>query len=151
MSAHPQPPFTVLIVEDEALLALDLEAIIDDAGHRVVGEAMCLKDVEALAGLDAPVLAFVDLHLADGDHGFDVCRCIQRQWPETRIIFVTANAAEVPDDFAGAQGVIPKPFSQVGMLAALRFLEEAISRPPPRSGAPASLRPSPAFMAALAA
>ena len=44
---HPQPPFSVLIVEDEAVLAMDLEAIVEDCGHNVFGEAMALDEVEA--------------------------------------------------------------------------------------------------------
>ena len=59
---RPQPPFTVLIVEDEALLALDLEAMVTDCGHTVVADAMSLSDVEALGGLAAPDIAFVVNH-----------------------------------------------------------------------------------------
>lgn len=141
----------VLIVEDEALLALDLEAIIDEAGHRVIGDAMCLADLEALDGLASPELAFVDLHLADGDLGTDACRWIRQRWPSTVIVFVTANAGELGDDFGGGHGVIPKPFSQAGVTAALRYLEEAISDPPPSLQAPSSFSPSPGFVASLVA
>ncbi len=35
----PCAPLRVLIVEDEALLAMDIESMVEDAGHRVIGEA----------------------------------------------------------------------------------------------------------------
>lgn len=141
----------VLIIEDEALLALDLEAIIHEAGHRVVGDAMCLADLKALGDLESPELAFVDLHLADGDLGTDACCWIRERWPSTLIVFVTANAGELGSDFGGGHGVIPKPFSQAGVTAALRYLEQAISDPPPSLEAPSSFSPSPDFVASFAA
>lgn len=140
---HPQPPFTVLIVEDEALLALDIEAMVTDCGHTVVGEAMSLSDVEALGGLTGPDIAFVDMNLADGSNGLEVSDFIRRHWPDTAIVFITANPAAIPVDFAGAHGVIAKPFSQIGLTSAMRFIEEGISDPPPKSGRPASFVPSP--------
>ncbi|QTC92787.1 response regulator [Brevundimonas goettingensis] len=139
----PQAPFNVLIVEDEALLAMDLEAMIEDCGHRVVADAMSLADVHALAGMAAPDIAFVDLHLADGSNGLDVCAWIRANWDGTAIVFVTANPDEIPSDFGGAHGVIPKPFSRHGLASAMRFIGEGISDPPPKSGQPASFIASP--------
>lgn len=149
--ARPQPPYSVLIVEDEALLALDLDAIVSDAGHGVCGEAVDLAEVAAMADEPAPVLALVDMNLADGPTGLEVCRTILRQWPRTVVIFITANAAQMPEDFAGGHGVIAKPFSQSGMSAALKYLEGAISGPSPKTPAPDILRPGPAFADLLAA
>ena len=101
----------VLIVEDEMLLAMDIEAMIEDSGHHVLAEAASVEEVEALPDEIVPQLAFVDLHLAHGADGFDVTRIIQRRWPDALIVFVTANVARIPPDFAGADGVIAKPFS----------------------------------------
>ncbi|HUD91803.1 response regulator, partial [Sphingobium sp.] len=101
----------VLIVEDEILLAMDIEAIVEDSGHIVLAEAASLKDVEALPDDIDPQLAFVDIHLANGSNGLDVAKVIQKRWPDALIIFVTANVAKIPDDFSGAHGVIAKPFS----------------------------------------
>ncbi len=136
-------PLNVLIVEDEALLAMDIEAMVEDCGHHVVAEAMSLAEVERLATLDPPDLAFVDMQLADGSNGLDVCAWIQGRWTETAVVFVTANPAILPPDFAGAHGVIPKPFSRHGLASAMRFIGEGISDPPPSCGQPPSFTPSP--------
>lgn len=129
----------VLIVEDEMLLAMDLEAIVQDSGHSVSAEAACLQGVADLPDDLEPELAFVDLHLAGGSSGLDVSRLIQRRWPQALIIFVTANVSKIPDDFAGAHGVIGKPFSHAGVMNALRYLAEGVFAPPPAMAPPSSL------------
>lgn len=133
----------VLIVEDEMLLAMDLEAIVLDCGHHVAGEAATLDDVAALPGDINPQLAFVDIHLARGSNGLDVSRLIQRRWPEALIIFVTANVSKIPDDFSGGHGVIAKPFSHTGVAHAIRYLAEGVFDPPPSAPRPSSLVASP--------
>lgn len=133
----------VLIVEDEMLLAMDMEAMIEDSGHQVLGEAASLEEVERLPDSLNPQLAFVDLHLANGSNGLDVCKLIQQRWPDALVVFVTANVAKIPEDFVGAHGVIAKPFSHAGVVNAIHYLAEGVFDPPPHSLRPASLIPSP--------
>lgn len=147
---RPTAPLSILIVEDEALLAMDLESMVEDAGHRVVAEAASLHDVADLPGDCHFDLAFVDIQLARGTDGLEVSRLIQERWNGTFIVFVTANPAKIPDDFAGAHGVIPKPFSRNGLMAAMRYIEEGVCEPPPVSPQPASFHASPAFAASWA-
>ncbi len=136
-------PFDVLIVEDEAILVMDLEMMIEDSGHVVVGEAASLYDVIDLADGLQPDIAFVDLQLARETSGLDVSALIQKRWPKTFIIFVTANSKKIPADLAGAHGLLPKPFSRNGIISTLRYIEEGLCDPPPRSAAPESFTASP--------
>ena len=138
-----QPPFCVLIVEDEALLIMDLEAMVEDEGHCVVAEAMSLAEVESLTLERAPDIAFVDIQLADDSSGLDVCEVLKRRWPDVAVVFITANPKMIPEDFVGAHGVIPKPFSRSGLLSAMRFIEQGITEPPPSLGVPPSFIASP--------
>ncbi|MFC4256264.1 response regulator [Altererythrobacter xixiisoli] len=133
----------ILIVEDEMLLAMDLEAIVEDNGHRVLAEAASLHEVEQLPDDIMPQLAFVDINLAQGSNGLDVSLLIQQRWPDALIVFVTANVARIPEDFTGAHGVIAKPFSHAGVSNALRYLAEGVFDPPPSTPRPASLVASP--------
>jgi len=132
----------VLIIEDEMLLAMDIEAMVEDSGHHVLAEAACLKEVEALPDSLRPQLAFVDLHLADNSSGLDVSRLIQQRWPDSLIVFITANVSKIPEDFAGAHGVIAKPFSHAGVVNAIKYLAEGIFDPPPTTLQPASFSSS---------
>jgi CheY-like chemotaxis protein len=62
----------VMIVEDEALIAMDLEFQLEDLGHSSVGIAARTGDAIDLAQRERPDLAFIDLSLACGDDGRDV-------------------------------------------------------------------------------
>ncbi|WP_126176723.1 response regulator [Tsuneonella rigui] len=140
-------PLQVLIVEDEAILVMDLSMMVEDAGCMVVAEAPSLPSVAALAKDLNPDLAFVDVQLAEGSSGLEVSTLIQQRWPDTFIVFVTANSKSVPADFGGAQGVIPKPFSRNGIISALRYIEQGIRHPPPAEPMPPSFTPAPALAA----
>lgn len=144
---RPKPPLNVLIVEDEPLIAMDLEMMVEDAGHSVVAEAASLYEALALADDLRPHLAFVDIQLAQKTSGLDVSQLIQQRWPGTIIVFVTANPKIIPSDFGGAHGVIPKPLSRNGFLAALKYLQEGVCDPPPTIQQPNSFTASPAFAA----
>lgn len=139
-------PLRVLVVEDEALLALQLESFLEDEGHLVVGSAMASDEARSLADATRPDLALVDIHLADGPTGVDVGRYIARELGCT-VVFMTANPKRVPDDFVGALGVIAKPYTNHGLYSALRFLMDAVRRPPPDLPGPASLQLAPAVEA----
>lgn len=143
------PPFKILIVEDEQLLVFDIEMLVEDGGDVVVGDAASFDEVRALK-VDAPDLAFVDVELANQSSGLDVSQYIQGQWPDALIVFVTANPKKLPDDFGGAHGVIAKPFTRNGFLSALAYLKEGLTDPPPISAKPGSFVSSPRLAAAWA-
>jgi CheY-like chemotaxis protein len=138
-------PLSVLIVEDEALLAMDIESMVEDCGHHVVAEATSLYDVQTLADDIEPDLAFVDIQLARGTSGLDVSALIQQRWAGAIIVFVTANPRKIPEDFAGAHGVIPKPFSRSGLMTAMNYIVEGVCDPPPHGPQPVSFIASRAF------
>lgn len=137
-------PLRVLIVEDEALLAMQLDALLMDAGHEVVGWAMNAEEAVEICHLAQPDLAFVDLQLGDGPSGIYVAREIQASHASV-VVFVTASSTMLPEDFAGAIGVISKPYSMQGIEAALSYLHEGIRTPPPGRALPGSLTLAPAY------
>lgn len=106
----------VLIVEDEFLVALQLEDILTDAGHRVVGIA---PDQASVARLEErPEVALVDLNLRDGPSGPAIARQLAERFG-TIIVYVTANPAQIGTPAPTAVGVVQKPFSQQAILAAV--------------------------------
>lgn len=135
----------VLIVEDEALIVMDLEAVVEDCGHVVVGDVDHPAKIEKLSSATGVDVAFVDIHLASDSSGFDACQEVLRYWPNAIVIYVTANPLRIPADFAGAHGVIAKPFSRSGLTNAVRYLGEGVLTPPPSMKLPSCLAPAPAF------
>jgi DNA-binding response OmpR family regulator len=115
----------VLIVEDEVLLAMELENELENAGHEVVGEAMSSREAIDIVNLRRPDLAFVDIHLQDGPTGVEVGRYLNAEG--IPFVFMTGNLKRVPEDFAGAIGVIEKPYSVNGFRNALAYLARRVS------------------------
>ena len=138
-------PLRILIVEDEAILLMQLEAMFEDEGHTVVGTAMSSAEAIELASRTQPDIAIVDIHLLDGSSGIEVARHL-RTSGETLVVFVTANAKKVPEDYEGAVGLISKPYSQAGMTAAIKYLDECLRRPPPDRELPQEFKLAPAYL-----
>jgi len=125
----------VLIVEDEALLAEELAFLVREAGLRDVGRAMSSAEAIALACALTPDLALVDVHLKDGPTGIEAARLIVEDCGAV-VLFMTANVRRLPDDYAGACGVIGKPYSEQAVRRALAYLEVCLREgrapgPPP--------------------
>ena len=142
-------PLKILIVEDEALLAMELESLVEDSGHRVAGWATTSAEARKLVDETEADVAFIDVHLADGPTGVDVAEYIG-QVKASMVVFMTANPKRIPENFAGAIGVIAKPYTMNGLTAALRYLQEGVRHPPPVSSLPVGFVLSPDYQAAWA-
>ena len=79
----------VLIIEDEPLIALDIEGLVTDIGHEVVGVAATHKEALEIAREKRPELILADIQLADGSSGIDAVNEILMEL-NVPIIFVTA-------------------------------------------------------------
>lgn len=134
----------VLIIEDEALLAMELEGLVEEAGHTVVGWATSSSEAHTLVDSVEADLAFVDIHLSDGPTGVDVARYITGQ-KCSMAVFMTANPKRIPENFAGAVGVIAKPYTIHGLMAALQYLHEGVRHPPPASALPIGFTLAPPY------
>jgi len=137
-------PLRVLIVEDEVLLADELEYLVQDGGDQPVGHAMTSGEAVDLAERLHPDLALLDVHLSDGPTGVKAARDMTEHCGAI-VLFITANLKRLPADMAGACGAISKPFSEHGMRAALAFLHDCLIEGHARQEPPHGLTLSPEF------
>ena len=79
----------VLIIEDEPIIAMDLETIVRDLGHSVVGVAVTRDEAVAQAMATRPGLVLADIQLADDSSGIDAVKDILAQFA-VPVIFITA-------------------------------------------------------------
>ena len=79
----------ILIIEDEPLIALDIEDTITSLGHRSIGIARTHKEAVKLAKEKRPALVLSDIQLADGSSGIDAVNDILRSF-DVPVIFITA-------------------------------------------------------------
>ncbi len=106
---------TILIVEDEIFVAMDIERILADAGYTVT--AIAADRASALDEAIKADIAFVDINLRDGQTGPEIaCNLAERNG--TRVIYVTANPAQIDPVADTAIGYIRKPFSAAAIRAA---------------------------------
>jgi len=139
----------ILIVEDEVLLAMELESEVEDAGHIVVGTAVDSRQAIELIDTTAPQFAFLDIQLLDGPTGIDVGRYLSAK--AIPFVFVSGNLKRIPEDFAGALGAIEKPYTMNGLQNAMKFLESVVDGRATSLVPPPSLVLSPAVLATLTA
>ena len=79
----------VMIIEDEPLIALDIETLVTDLGHGVTGIARTHKEAVKLANDNPPGLILADIQLADGSSGIDAINDILKTF-NVPVIFITA-------------------------------------------------------------
>jgi DNA-binding response OmpR family regulator len=87
----PSEPATVLVVEDEALIAMDLQWLLEEAGYRVLGPANSIAAAMALLDGDGPDVALLDVNLGRSDV-FAVANELASR--KTRVIFLTGHTAQ---------------------------------------------------------
>lgn len=125
-----------MIVEDQAILAMELELVLADAGCEVVGCAMDTHSAFEIAEREWPVLALVDVNLLDGLTGPQIAHRLVTDYG-TAVVFLTANPEQIPEGFAGALGAVSKPFDEQTILSVVSFarqfiLHRTVSEPPRR-------------------
>ncbi len=79
----------VLIIEDEPIIAMDLQALVEGLGHRVTNVARTRRQAVAAAENRQPGLILADVQLADGSSGIDAVNDILGAF-NVPVIFITA-------------------------------------------------------------
>jgi two-component system, response regulator PdtaR len=113
----------VLIIEDDLLIASEIEATLTEAGFDVVGVATTGEEALALAASQPPDLAITDLRLAGDGDGVDVALSLFRSHG-IRCIFASAyagNEAQQRAEPAAPLAWLQKPYSMASLTAAVRL------------------------------
>ena len=79
----------VLIIEDEPVIAADIEGLVRELGHQVVDIAATRKEATEAAARKRPGLVLADIQLADGSSGIDAVKDILARF-DVPVIFITA-------------------------------------------------------------
>lgn len=141
-------PLRIVVVEDDALILMQLQDLLEEAGHVVVGTAMSASEALELIGEKGPELVLLDMQLSDGSSGLEVARAV-RALEGVTVVFITANSRKLDDELEGAAGVIAKPFSDRTIASSIAYLEECLHRPPPHLDLPYGMRMAPAYLARM--
>ena len=109
----------VLIIEDEPIIAMDIETIVRDLGHNVTGVAVTRDEAVAQARQSPPGLVLADIQLADDSSGIDAVKDILAEF-SVPVIFITAFPERL---LTGTRPeptfLITKPFQRSTVKAAI--------------------------------
>lgn len=109
----------VLIIEDEPIISMDVEAMVTELGHRVVGVARTREEAMIATRQQLPGLILADIHLADESSGLDAVNDILEHRP-IPVVFITAYPERL-QDAARPQPtlLISKPYRSETVKAAI--------------------------------
>ncbi|MEO1580179.1 MAG: response regulator, partial [Pseudomonadota bacterium] len=110
----------ILIIEDEPIIAMDLETIAAEMGHRVTGIARTEADAVRLAAAEPFDLILSDIALADGTNGIDATQRVLAAHGARPVIFITA----FPERLLTGEGLEPaflisKPYNEDQVRSAI--------------------------------
>jgi CheY-like chemotaxis protein len=102
----------VLIIEDEMVIALNLEQLVESLGHRTIGIARTRAEAIELSRVRRPGLILADIQLADGSSGLEAVNDLLNSF-EVPVIFISAH----PERFLTGERpepafLISKPYQQ---------------------------------------
>lgn len=117
----------ILIIEDEPLIAMDIEQMAEDLGHEVVGIARTQAEAMAIYSSQKPAMVLADIQLADGSSGIDAVNDILKE-DTIPVIFITAFPERL---LTGARSeptfLVTKPFNPdmvKALISQALFFEE---------------------------
>lgn len=110
----------VLVIEDEAIIAMDISFIVEGMGHTVTGVARTRSEAVAMAARERPDLILADIQLADNSSGIDAVNDILAQFDDVPAIFITA----FPERLLTGEGAEPtflinKPYTEEQVRSAV--------------------------------
>jgi DNA-binding response OmpR family regulator len=126
----------ILVVEDEAVVAIVLELALGLAGHEVLGPAGDEGEALRLAGERRPELALVDIRLCGGGSGVRLARVLKERWGVPSL-FLSGQTDQARAAGDVALGLIGKPYDPGEVIDAVAAVGELLAgrRPalvPPR-------------------
>lgn len=110
----------ILIIEDEALVAMELRFVLEDLGHEVVATVADAASARQIVRETEVDLALVDIHLSDGPTGVALGRELGQELGVT-VLFMTANPGMVRQGVAGTIGVLSKPTDERAVQTAVDY------------------------------
>jgi DNA-directed RNA polymerase specialized sigma24 family protein/CheY-like chemotaxis protein len=109
----------VLIIEDEPIIAMDIETIVRDLGHTVTGVAVTRDEAVSQAMARRPGLVLADIQLADDSSGIDAVKDILQEFT-VPVIFITAFPERLlTGERPEPTFLITKPFQRSTVKAAI--------------------------------
>ncbi len=111
---------SVLIIEDEPLISMQLEDLVSSLGHDICGTAATRTQAQQITATNKPGLVLADIQLADGSSGLDAVDDILAMDSNMPVIFITAYPERLlTGDRPEPTYLVTKPFQEKTVRAAI--------------------------------
>lgn len=122
MKAAPKkmPSETLMIVEDDALVAIFLHDVLKDAGYKVLELTDRQNAALQVAEAGKPHLALVNISLAGGDDGIELSERLKAM--RIPVLLISGQASRASSSRTVAIGSMPKPYNAAEMVVAVAYL-----------------------------
>jgi len=120
----------ILIVEDESIVAMEIESYISTLGCKVLDIASSAEEAYQSIEKKPPELILMDIYLKGEIDGIVAAAQIKKRYPQIEIIFLSANKDEFNIDRAievNPVSYMSKPFNRQELLAALKMAKNKIA------------------------
>lgn len=117
----------MLVVDDDASIRLLCRVNLELEGYRVLEATSIAEGRQVLEAEDVSVL-LIDVHLG-GQDGRELVRELRARNARTRVALLTGTVDLRPDERAGAEAVLEKPFQLEALAGTVRDLESRLDSP----------------------
>ena len=101
---------TVLVVEDEPLIAWTVEDELTDAGYNVVVAHTADEAMKVLEARSDITTLFTDIDMPGTLNGLKLAACVSRRWPLVKIVITTGKSRPRQTDMPKGSKFLPKPY-----------------------------------------
>jgi DNA-binding NtrC family response regulator len=122
MSAQ-RSPRAVLVVEDEALVRLDLAQTFEAAGFKVSEAASAFEAIAILERHPEICAVFTDIDMPGAMDGVQLAHVICERWPPTIIIVGSGHTQPAAEDLPEKATFVPKPYQEGELAAVIHSLD----------------------------
>ncbi|MCB8840520.1 response regulator [Aurantimonas sp. VKM B-3413] len=120
MKPFPTPKAgTVLVVEDEPFLRMDLVDTLEDAGFACLEAANADEAMRTLKAIRSVEVLLTDVHMPGTMDGIELARLTRNGWPQTAIIVVSGHRRVEAADLPSNAFFVAKPYGPDVIIAAV--------------------------------
>jgi CheY-like chemotaxis protein len=110
----------VLVVEDDAMIRMDVVSMIEDAGFDVLEAVDADEAIGILESRSDITVVFTDIEMPGSMNGLKLAFAVRDRWPPVAIIIASGRIRPQPDEMPTEVAFLRKPYSEASVLEAVR-------------------------------
>jgi two-component system, response regulator PdtaR len=119
---------TVLVVEDELLVRLDLVAALENAGYQTLQAGSATEAISILETHAEIRVVFTDIQMPGTMDGIALAHCVRKRWPPTIIVVSSGKVRPATGELADDMAFLAKPYHPGKLAQVLSDVAARLSR-----------------------